>query len=293
MRPLDRRSKRHRPSGVDFRPRCGVRSPDLRLSADLYPSQVPSPTPIRRQQMTRTRAPHPEPGRATARRARVQAGTQPELERLPELRDLVHDHLDPGGLLHHLRPGVEQRRPGRDLVGLAAHLDPDPDDRLLHVGARLGVSDGRRHLLVGIEARRSCVGLVHRLVQPDRPGGRPRIGRLRLRDVHEHSFSASTTSTLLRASAKDPHDFLRGTFFLFLAHPRAARGHEHPQLHLVAIFNSISVWWHVAGVALILGVLIFVPAHHASVDFVFTDRITTLASRTGCSGSTCCRSGSC
>src|SRR5207248_8115866 len=43
--------------------------------------------------------------------------------------------------------------------------------------------------------------------------------------------------------------------------------------HLVAIFNSISVWWHVAGVALIILVLIFVPDHHASASFVFTKRI--------------------
>jgi amino acid transporter len=42
---------------------------------------------------------------------------------------------------------------------------------------------------------------------------------------------------------------------------------------LVALFNSISVWWHVLGVAVIIGLLIFVPADHASVDFVFTERI--------------------
>ena len=54
---------------------------------------------------------------------------EPQLERLPELRDLVHDHLDPRRLLHDLRPGVEQRRPDRDLLGLAADLDPDPDHR--------------------------------------------------------------------------------------------------------------------------------------------------------------------
>jgi amino acid transporter len=43
--------------------------------------------------------------------------------------------------------------------------------------------------------------------------------------------------------------------------------------HLVAIFNGISVWWHVAGVAVIVGVLIFVPSHHASLSFVFTHTI--------------------
>jgi amino acid transporter len=43
--------------------------------------------------------------------------------------------------------------------------------------------------------------------------------------------------------------------------------------HLVAIFNSISVWWHVAGVTVIVAILIFAPSHHQSVSFVFTHTI--------------------
>jgi amino acid transporter len=43
--------------------------------------------------------------------------------------------------------------------------------------------------------------------------------------------------------------------------------------HLVAIFNSISVWWHVLGVAIVIAVLVFVPDHHASASFVFTKHI--------------------
>ena len=45
--------------------------------------------------------------------------------------------------------GVEQRRPDRDRPRLAADLDLHPDHRLLHVRARLGLPDQRRHLLVG------------------------------------------------------------------------------------------------------------------------------------------------
>jgi amino acid transporter len=41
---------------------------------------------------------------------------------------------------------------------------------------------------------------------------------------------------------------------------------------LVAITNSISVFWHVLGVAVIILLLVFVPNDHASVDFVFTER---------------------
>jgi amino acid transporter len=43
--------------------------------------------------------------------------------------------------------------------------------------------------------------------------------------------------------------------------------------HLVALFNSISVWWHVIGVLVIIGILVIVPDHHQSADFVFTERI--------------------
>jgi amino acid transporter len=38
---------------------------------------------------------------------------------------------------------------------------------------------------------------------------------------------------------------------------------------LVAMFNNISVGWHVLGVAIIIGILIFVPDHHQNVSFVF------------------------
>jgi amino acid transporter len=42
--------------------------------------------------------------------------------------------------------------------------------------------------------------------------------------------------------------------------------------HLVSLFNGVSVWWHVIGVAVIVLVLIFVPSHHASFSYVFGHR---------------------
>jgi amino acid transporter len=42
---------------------------------------------------------------------------------------------------------------------------------------------------------------------------------------------------------------------------------------LLALFNSISVFWHVVGVLIIIGILIIVPDSHQSADFVFTERI--------------------
>lgn len=41
-------------------------------------------------------------------------------------------------------------------------------------------------------------------------------------------------------------------------------------VNLVAKFANVSVWWHLFGVAIIVGVLLIAPAHHASASFVFT-----------------------
>src|ERR1700734_4074974 len=41
-------------------------------------------------------------------------------------------------------------------------------------------------------------------------------------------------------------------------------------IRLVALLNDVSVWWHITGVLLIVGVLAFVPSHHASASYVFT-----------------------
>jgi amino acid transporter len=41
----------------------------------------------------------------------------------------------------------------------------------------------------------------------------------------------------------------------------------------LAMLNNISVGWHVIGVAIVIGLLVFVPSDHQSLDFVFTERI--------------------
>lgn len=43
--------------------------------------------------------------------------------------------------------------------------------------------------------------------------------------------------------------------------------------HLLAVVNSISVWWHVLGVGAIIAILVLIPSHHASVADVFTQRV--------------------
>jgi amino acid transporter len=43
----------------------------------------------------------------------------------------------------------------------------------------------------------------------------------------------------------------------------------------LALLNNISVGWHLIGVAIIIGLLIFVPDHHQSAKFVFTERFNS------------------
>jgi amino acid permease (GABA permease) len=40
-------------------------------------------------------------------------------------------------------------------------------------------------------------------------------------------------------------------------------------IKLVAMLNDVSVWWHIIGVLIIVGVLLIKPAHHQSASFVF------------------------
>jgi len=54
---------------------------------------------------------------------------------------------------------------------------------------------------------------------------------------------------------------------------------------ILATLNNISVGWHVLGVAVVIGLLVFVPDTHQSADFVFTDRINNSGSFDGSTSS--------
>ncbi len=43
--------------------------------------------------------------------------------------------------------------------------------------------------------------------------------------------------------------------------------------HLLAVINNVSVWWHVAGTAIVVLVVAITPKSHQSLSFVFTERI--------------------
>jgi amino acid transporter len=53
---------------------------------------------------------------------------------------------------------------------------------------------------------------------------------------------------------------------------------------LLAIFNNISVGWHVIGVLVIIGLVAFVPSHHQSASFVFGQRFNNTGFHGGGTG---------
>ena len=66
----------------------------------------------------------------------------------------------------------------------------------------------------------------------------------------------------------------------------------------LALLNNISVGWHLLGVAVVIGLLIFVPDDHqdlasSSASGSTTPASTTARPATSASGSWCCRSASC
>lgn len=75
------------------------------------------------------------------------------------------------------------------------------------------------------------------------------------------------------ANFGDDAHVLSETFWIFVAFLAIHSLINIYSSPLVAMFNNISVWWHVLGVAVIIAILILVPDEHQSVDFVFTEKI--------------------
>ena len=71
----------------------------------------------------------------------------------------------------------------------------------------------------------------------------------------------------------DGKHILGETFFLFLLIMLLYTLVNIFADRLLALINNISVGWHLLGVAVILGILIFVPDQHQSASFVFGERI--------------------
>src|SRR4051812_17465732 len=64
-------------------------------------------------------------------------------------------------------------------------------------------------------------------------------------------------------------DYLVQQFFWFVVLMALVTAVNIFSSHLLAIINNISVWWHVAGAAIVVGILLFTPSSHQSFGFVF------------------------
>ena len=232
-------------------------------------------------------ATRPEPPRRRhlpAAPAGLRAGAGAAHVRVLQLRGLLHDHLDPVRLPDALRVRHEHRRPRRHRLGLADRRSDDPLRRPGHGRGLLQLPDRRRPLLLGGEAGQAERGRPG----PGSPAGSTSSARSPSPPASTSAPRSSSTrsSTCSSASTRRPwHTILLFGLILLLHGALNQFG-----VRIVALLNDISVWWHVIGVAVIVGVLAFVPDHHQSASFVFGEFVNNTgwsrASTSRCSA--CC-----
>ena len=164
------------------------------------------PTERREDRMASSAAPptHLTDDETAAPPPRVQAGALPGDERLQQLLDQLHDHLDPRGLPDLVLPRFPVGRSGRRDLGLDRRRNRYDVRCALDGGDRVDVPDCWRPVLLVVETRERRLGLVHRLVQPHRADRDHRGRRVRPRDLRDGPFQPalaiperpSTTSSI-------------------------------------------------------------------------------------------------
>jgi amino acid transporter len=82
----------------------------------------------------------------------------------------------------------------------------------------------------------------------------------------------------------DAHHVLSETFLLFLIILVVVTALNVLADPLLAMLNNISVGWHVLGVLVIIGLLVFVPDQHQNASFVFGERINNNGAFGGSTG---------
>src|SRR3954447_1009133 len=82
----------------------------------------------------------------------------------------------------------------------------------------------------------------------------------------------------------DSHHILGETFLLFLLILVLYAVLNIFSSPLVALFNNISVWWHVLGVIVIIALLVFVPDTHQGTGWVFGHKINNTGFDSGGTG---------
>jgi amino acid transporter len=82
----------------------------------------------------------------------------------------------------------------------------------------------------------------------------------------------------------NPSTILHETFLLFLIILVLYTAVNIFADRLLAMFNNISVGWHVVGVLVIIGLIAFVPSHHQSIGWVFGHRANNTGFHGGATG---------
>jgi amino acid transporter len=79
-------------------------------------------------------------------------------------------------------------------------------------------------------------------------------------------------------------DYLHQQFFWFILVMAVVTLVNIFSSHLLALINNVSVWWHVAGAAIVILICVFGPKTHQSFSFVFTERINNSGFGDGTTG---------
>ena len=144
---------------------------------------------------------------------------------------------------------------------------------LLDGRAHIGVPDRGWPVLVVGQARQPGLELDHRVVQHRRPRWNRRRRRLRRGVLPSGNAGLYNLNVLgINFATTNPTTILHETFLLFLI---ILVGYTVVNIfadRLLAIFNNVSVGWHVLGVLVIIALVAFVPSHHQSPSFVFGQR---------------------
>lgn len=68
-------------------------------------------------------------------------------------------------------------------------------------------------------------------------------------------------------------DYIHQQFFWFIVIMLLITVLNCFRSHVQAMFNNVSVWWHVFGATLIIGILLVTPADHQTLEWMFTTRV--------------------
>ncbi len=162
--------------------------------------------------------------------------------------------------------GMDDRRPGDHRLGLADRRHHDAPGRACRWPRSARASHRRRPvLLVGQAGQKQ-----RRRPGPGSPAGS--TSSARWRSPRASTSAPRSSSTLPGPLVRRQHRALWHTILIYAIVLSCTACSTRSASGWSSLLNDISVWWHIVGVLIIVGVLAFAPSHHQSAKIVFTDR---------------------